>query len=124
MMSKSLQLPDGELAKLAELQREEMLRMKLADPPVPSFEGVPELVLRKYKPGKQKQVQAILEKQPFGELERLVTQKLLDVVKQVAKEDLESEDCSDWCPDRATEATKTYGGPSSSSWTRMCSTCR
>ena len=36
-------------------------------------------------------VRAIFEKQPFGELERLVTQKLLDVVKRVAKEELESE---------------------------------
>ncbi len=41
--------------------------------------------------GKQKQIRAIFEKQPFGELERLVTQKLLDVVKRVAKEELESE---------------------------------
>jgi hypothetical protein len=32
----------------------------------------------------------IFEKQPFGELERLVTQKLLDVVKRVAKDELES----------------------------------
>ena len=31
-------------------------------------------------------MQAILEKQPFGEVERLITQKLLDVVKQVARE--------------------------------------
>ena len=90
-MGRLLKLPNGELARLAELQRQEMLRMKLADPPVPSFEGVPELVLRKYKPGKQKQVQAILEKQPFGELERLVTQKLLDVVKSLAEEELENE---------------------------------
>jgi hypothetical protein len=28
---------------------------------------------------------------PFGELERLVTQKLLDVSKQVAREELKSE---------------------------------
>src|SRR5256885_11558440 len=33
----------------------------------------------------------IFEKQPFGELERLVTQKLLDVVKRVAKDEFESE---------------------------------
>ena len=33
----------------------------------------------------------IFERQPFGELERLVTQKLLDVAKRVAKEELESE---------------------------------
>ena len=32
------------------------------------------------------------EKQRFGELERLVTQKLSDVVKRVAKQELESED--------------------------------
>jgi len=31
------------------------------------------------------------ERQPFGELERLVTQKLLDVIKKVAKEELNSE---------------------------------
>jgi hypothetical protein len=41
--------------------------------------------------GKEKQVRAIFEKQPFGELERLVTQKLLDVIKKVAKEELNSE---------------------------------
>jgi transcriptional regulator with XRE-family HTH domain len=90
-MSKFLKLPDGHLAKVAELQRQEELRRKLADPPAPLLKGVRELVLRKCKPGKQKQVQAIFEKQPFGELERLVTQKLLDVVKRVAKEELESE---------------------------------
>jgi transcriptional regulator with XRE-family HTH domain len=90
-MSKFLKLPDGELAKVVELQRQEVLRRKLADPPAPLFKGVRELVLRKCKPGKQRQVQAIFEKQPFGELERLVTQKLLDVVKRVAKEELESE---------------------------------
>ena len=86
-----LKLPNGELAKLAELQRQEELRRKLADPPRPLFQGVRELVLRRCKAEKQKQIRAIIEKQPFGELERLVTQKLLDVVKVVAKEELQSE---------------------------------
>ena len=36
-------------------------------------------------------MRAIFEKQPFGELERLVTQKLLDVVKGVARQELENE---------------------------------
>jgi hypothetical protein len=36
-------------------------------------------------------VRAIFEKQSFGELERLVPQKLLDVIKGVAREELESE---------------------------------
>ena len=90
-MGKFLKLPKGELAKLADLQRQEALKRKLADPPTPLFREVRELVLRKCKPDKQKQVRAIFEKQPFGELERLVTQKLLDVVKRLATEELESE---------------------------------
>jgi transcriptional regulator with XRE-family HTH domain len=90
-MAKFLKLPNGELAKLAELQRQEELKRKLADPPTPLFREVRELVLHKCKPEKQKQIRAIFEKQPFGELERLVTQKLLDVVKGVAKEELASE---------------------------------
>ena len=90
-MGKLLNLPNGELAKLAELQRQEELKRKLADPPTPLFQGVRQLVLGKCKAEKQKQIRAIFEKQPFGELERLVTQKLLDVVKSVAKEELQSE---------------------------------
>jgi len=37
-------------------------------------------------------VRRIIEKQPFGELERLVTQKLLDVAQGVAREELKNED--------------------------------
>ena len=86
-----MKLPSGELAKLADLQRQEELKRKLADPPTPLFKEVRQLVLRKCKPDKEKQMRAIFEKQPFGEVERLVTQKLLDVVKRVAKEELENE---------------------------------
>jgi transcriptional regulator with XRE-family HTH domain len=81
----------GELIKLVELQRQEELKRKLADPPAPLFKEVRELVLRKCKLDKQRQVRVIFERQPFGELELLVTQKLLDVVKGVAKKELESE---------------------------------
>jgi len=90
-IGKFLKLPNGELAKLAGLQRREGLKRKWADPPAPLFQGVRELVLRKCSPDRQKQIRAIFEKQPFGELERLVTQNLLDVVKRVAKEELQSE---------------------------------
>ena len=86
-----LKLPSGELSQLADLQRKEELRRKLGDTPTPLFREVRELVLRKCKPDKQPQVLAIFEKQPFGELEHLVTQKLLDVVQGVAREELESE---------------------------------
>ena len=90
-MGKFLKLSSGKLAKLANLQRKEQLKRGYEDPPAPLFEAVRELILRKCAPGKQQQVRAIFEKQPFGELERLVTQKLLDVVKRVAREELESE---------------------------------
>jgi transcriptional regulator with XRE-family HTH domain len=76
-MAKLLKLPNGELAKLADLQRQEEVKRKLADPPTPLFQEVRELVLRKCKPEKQKQIRAIFEKQPFGELERLVTPEAL-----------------------------------------------
>jgi len=48
------------------------------------------LVLRKCHPGKARQIRAIFEKQPFGELERFVTQKLLGVVKSVARQELDN----------------------------------
>ena len=91
-MEAFLKLPIGELSRLAELQRIEELKRKLGDPPVPLFKEVRELILRKCAPDKEKQIQAIFEKQPLGELERLVTQKIMDVVKRAAKKELESED--------------------------------
>jgi len=90
-MGKVLKLPSGELAKLADLQRREQLKRKLMDPPGPLFQEVRELILRKCHPDKQTQIRAIFEKQPFGEIERFVTQKLLDVVKGVARQELENE---------------------------------
>jgi hypothetical protein len=38
------------------------------------------------------EIRRIFEKEPFGELERLITQKLLDVAQAVTKEELASED--------------------------------
>ena len=90
-MATFLKLPSDRLAKVAVLQRTEELKRHLADPPAPLFKEVRELILRKCVPDREKEIRAILEKQPFGELERLVTQKLLDVVKRVAKEELNSE---------------------------------
>jgi len=90
-MEKFLKLPSGELSKLADLQRKEELKRRMGDPPTPLFKDVRELILRKCNPDSAKDIGAIFEKQPFGELERLVTHKLLDVVKGVAKEELASE---------------------------------
>jgi len=90
-MGHFLKLPSGELAKLADLQRKEELKKRIADPPAPLFKEVRELILRKCALNKEKQIRAIFERQPFGELEHLVTQKLLDVSKRIAGEELESE---------------------------------
>jgi transcriptional regulator with XRE-family HTH domain len=90
-MGKFLRLPSGKLSKLADHQRKEELKRNLGDPPAPLFKEARELILRKCARDKEKQIRAIFEKQPFGELERLVTQKLLGMVKRVAKEELGSE---------------------------------
>src|SRR4030095_1541961 len=84
-MSKLLKLPSDKLASLAEAQR--TAEWNRAEPPAPLFKEIRELVLRKCAADEEKQVRAIFEKQPFGELERLVTQRLLDVVKEVAREE-------------------------------------
>ena len=86
-----LKLPAGQLATLADQQRKEALKRELADPPMPLFKEVRELILRKCTPGKEKPIREMFGKESFGALERLVTQKLLDVVKRVTKEELEDE---------------------------------
>ncbi len=90
-IDKFLKLPSGELAKLADLQRKEELKRELGEEPVPLYHEFRELTLRKCNREKEKHVRAIFEQQPFGELERLVTQTLLDVVKRVAKDELEND---------------------------------
>jgi transcriptional regulator with XRE-family HTH domain len=90
-METFLKLPAGKLATLADLQRREALKRKLADPPTPLFEEVREVILRKSDRAKEQILRSMFEKEPFGPLERLVTQKLLDVVKRVTKEELDDE---------------------------------
>jgi transcriptional regulator with XRE-family HTH domain len=90
-METFLRLPAGKLATLAALLRTDALKRKLADPPTPLFKEVRERILDKCATGSAKPVRAMFEKEPFGALERLVTQKLLDVVKRVTKEELVDE---------------------------------
>ncbi|MBI2688456.1 MAG: helix-turn-helix transcriptional regulator [Acidobacteria bacterium] len=89
-IGKTLKLPSGELSKLADLQRKEELRKKVAELPRPLFKECRALILRKCDSARRKELRRIFEKEPFGELERLVTQKLLDVAQGVAKEELEN----------------------------------
>lgn len=86
-----LKLPRGKLAELAGLQRMDELRRSLRSAPKPLNEGVRDFVLRKCLPGSAQQIRDVFEQDAFGPLERLVTQKLLDVVKNVAKEELSSQ---------------------------------
>ncbi|HEX2339282.1 MAG TPA: helix-turn-helix transcriptional regulator [Vicinamibacterales bacterium] len=86
-----LKLPIGTLSQMADVQRTEALKKKLADPPGPLFKDVRGLILRKCEPRSEKAVRAIFEKEPFGALERLVTQKLLDVAQRVARQELKDE---------------------------------
>jgi transcriptional regulator with XRE-family HTH domain len=104
-MGRFLKLPSGELSKLADLQRQEDLKRKVAEPPTPLFKDCRDLILRKCDPSSQKQVRGIFEKEPFGELERLVTQKILDVAKRAAKQELESEE---WLRLMATLRDRSY----------------
>ncbi|HEY7444490.1 MAG TPA: helix-turn-helix transcriptional regulator [Vicinamibacterales bacterium] len=90
-METFLRLPAGKLATLADLQRLDALKRRLADPPTPLFKEVREVILRKCSPGKAQPIRTMFEKEPFGALERLVTQKLLDVVKRVVKDELGDE---------------------------------
>jgi transcriptional regulator with XRE-family HTH domain len=90
-IDKFLKLPSGELAKLADLQRKEELKRELGEAPVPLYHEFRELILRKCNRETETHVRVIFEKQAFGELERLVTQTLLDVVKRVAKDELDND---------------------------------
>jgi len=90
-MDKLLKLPSGELATLATHQRKQQLKKALGEEPAALLGEVRELILRKCKPQAAGQIRAVFEKQPFGELERLVTQKLLDVAKGLAQQELENE---------------------------------
>jgi hypothetical protein len=100
-----LKLPPGKLAGLADLQRSHELKKKIQISPLPLFKEVRELLLQKCKASKRTQIRAIFEKEPFGELERLVTQKLLDVLKVLVREELAREN---WLRIVARESKRSY----------------
>lgn len=87
-IGKFLGLADGELTKLAELQRQHDLKRKIVDVPRPLLQDCRELLLRKCTANTRHAVQRIFEKEPFGELERLVSQQVIAVAQRVARESL------------------------------------
>ncbi len=100
-----LQLPESDLTRLARAQRMAELTRDLEEPERPLLKETRELILRKCVPNRREQIGAIFERQPFGELERLVTRKLLDVVSQVARSELDNEA---WLHEVAKLSGKTY----------------
>jgi len=90
-MSELLKLPADKLARLAQLQRTTQWNRRAGEPPAPLLKEIRELVLLKCASHQEKQIRTIFGRQPFGELERLVTQRLLDVVKRTAREELDNE---------------------------------
>jgi len=104
-LGRTLKLPPGKLAGLADLQRKHELRRKIQTPAAPLYTEVRKLLLAKCKPAKRVRVRAIFEKDPFGELERLITQKMLDVVQTLAREELVREN---WLRVVARENARSY----------------
>jgi len=104
-LGRLLKLPAGKLAGLADDQRKHELKKKIQSPPIPLFKDVRALLLQKCKRERRREVRAIFDKEPFGELERLITQKLMDVVKAMAKEELKSEN---WLRIVARESNRSY----------------
>jgi transcriptional regulator with XRE-family HTH domain len=104
-LGRALKLPAGKLAGLADLQRGQELKKKIQTSPLPLFREVRELLLQKCKASKRTQIRAIFEKEPFGELERLITQTLLEVLKALVREELGREK---WLRTVAGESNRSY----------------
>ena len=90
-LDKALKLSNGELAKLALAQRMDAMKRNYEEPRGALLKETRKLILRKCVAARQKDVRSIFERQPFGELEQLVTQKLLDVVSRVARSELDNQ---------------------------------
>lgn len=104
-MERFLQLPPGQLAHWAELQRSAERKRRWQQPVAPLRSGVRELVLRKCVPRKQAQLRRLFEQEPFGPIERLVTQKLLGVVQDIARAELGQES---WLRQVALRTSRTH----------------
>ena len=104
-MGRFLELSNGELATLARAQRIEALRRDLEEPQGALLKEARELILGRCAPPRRQQLRTIFERQPFGELERFITQKLLDVISAVARRKLDNEQ---WLHEVAELSGKSY----------------
>ena len=90
-MEAFLELPSGRLSELADLQRVSDLRKSLGGVPTPLNPGVRDFVLFKCRSSSEQQIHEAFENHAFGLVERLVTQTLMDVAKDTAEKELQSE---------------------------------
>jgi transcriptional regulator with XRE-family HTH domain len=90
-MDRLLKLPRGELASLAAHERREHLRRELGEGAAPLFGEVRALILRKCHRNRRRAVRAVFEREPFGEVERLVTRSILDLVGRITQAQLANE---------------------------------
>ena len=104
-ISPFLKLPKSELTRLARAQRVSELTRGYEEPERPLLKETRELILRKCVQDRREQIRSIFERHPFGELERLITQKLLDVVSPVARAELDNEA---WLHEVAKLSGRTY----------------
>ena len=90
-MEAFLRLEPGALGRLAGIERTEELKHKLGQTPEPLFQGFRDLILGKCVAPKRDELRVVFERHPFGTVERLITQTLLDVVQRIARRELDSE---------------------------------
>lgn len=91
-LERLLKLPDATLANLAELQRRQEIKRKIEEvAPAPLLSELREMVISKCKGSRRRQIRSIFEKEPFGELERIVTQTLVEAAKSLVREELKKE---------------------------------
>lgn len=83
-----LKLPCEELSKLAELQRQSELKRLVEEPPQPLLDRCRGLILRKCDSDRRADVRRIFEKESFGEIERLITQRIVDVAQEIVREQM------------------------------------
>jgi transcriptional regulator with XRE-family HTH domain len=90
-IAKILRVSAQELAKVADAQRRENLKRKVLQPPEPLFKEFRALILRKCVSAKRQRISNIFNREPFGEFEQFITQKLLDIAKKAVREQLGDE---------------------------------
>jgi transcriptional regulator with XRE-family HTH domain len=90
-MEAFLEIESGELGRLAAIERTEEIKRKLGRAPEPLFQEFRDLILRKCAPERRDEVRAEFQTQPFGTLERLVAQTLLELVQNIARQELDRE---------------------------------